>query len=308
MSKKTRPVNPLHCLIAITISTFIIIVLILLFLLPGDHCNCPSNRTEYIIEKQVLTASTKTFDSAHNLAVLVPFRERFDELLVFVPYMRKFLHDQHINHHIFVINQVDSYRFNRASLINIGYLYTKTDYDYVAMHDIDLLPLNKNLSYGYPHEQPFHVAAPNLHPRYHYANFVGGILLINRDHFKLVNGMSNKYWGWGLEDDEFFVRLRDAKLGVTRPTNIATGINDTFKHIHPAHRKRDTAKCFNQRDVTRRRDRQTGLHDVNYRLIGVSSLTIDGEPVTIINVELICDRAVTPWCDCSAKAGNKNKT
>lgn len=29
-------------------------------------------------------------------------------------------------------------------------------------------------------------------------------------------------------------------------------------------RKRDMAKCFNQREVTRRRDRQTGLRDVAY--------------------------------------------
>lgn len=94
--------------------------------------------------------------------------------------MNKFLKEQKINHHIFILNQVDSYRFNRASLINVGYIHTKNEYDYIAMHDVDLLPLNKNLRYEYPVERPFHVAAPNLHPRYHYDKFVGGILLINR--------------------------------------------------------------------------------------------------------------------------------
>lgn len=124
--------------------------------------------------------SRKKFASNHKLAVLVPFRDRFEELLEFAPHLHSFLTEQRIDHDIFILNQVDTYRFNRASLINVGYLETKANYDYIAMHDVDLLPLNKNLSYAYPKEQPFHVAAPNLHPKYHYEKFVGGILLINR--------------------------------------------------------------------------------------------------------------------------------
>lgn len=41
--------------------------------------------------------------------------------------------------------------------------------------------------------------------------------------------MSNKYWGWGLEDDEFYVRLKEANLKVYRPQNILTGSQNTFK-------------------------------------------------------------------------------
>lgn len=121
-----------------------------------------------------------TKDSHHKLAVLVPYRNRFEELLQFVPHMNKFLNDQKIPHHIFVLNQVDSYRFNRASLINVGFIFVKHDYDYIAMHDVDLLPLNSNIRYDYPDKSPFHVAAPELHPKYHYPTFVGGILLVKR--------------------------------------------------------------------------------------------------------------------------------
>lgn len=110
----------------------------------------------------------------------MPFRDRFEELLEFAPYMHNFLGKQRINHDIFILNQVDSYRFNRASLINVGYLQIKDNYDYIAMHDVDLLPLNEDLRYDYPRLQPFHIAAPNLHPKYHYSKFVGGILLVNR--------------------------------------------------------------------------------------------------------------------------------
>jgi len=53
--------------------------------------------------------------------------------------------------------------------------------DYIAMHDVDLLPLNPLLNYSYPPaDHVKHIAAPHLHPRYHYASFVGGILLITK--------------------------------------------------------------------------------------------------------------------------------
>lgn len=53
--------------------------------------------------------------------------------------------------------------------------------DYIAMHDVDLLPLNPALDYHYPPTGHVnHIAAPYLHPRYHYASFVGGILLISK--------------------------------------------------------------------------------------------------------------------------------
>lgn len=144
-----------------------------------ENCNCPSSGITQI-QYVNIPVKHKKFSSKHNLAVLVPFRDRFEELLEFAPYMHNFLNKQRINHEIFILNQVDTFRFNRASLINVGYLQTKVNYDYIAMHDVDLLPLNENLSYEYPKVQPFHIAAPNLHPKYHYSKFVGGILLINR--------------------------------------------------------------------------------------------------------------------------------
>ncbi|KAI4788144.1 hypothetical protein KUCAC02_036042, partial [Chaenocephalus aceratus] len=100
----------------------------------------------------------------HKLALIVPFRDRFDELLVFLPFMQDFLNKKKIRHKILVINQVDHYRFNRASLINVGFLESGDDTDYLAMHDVDLLPLNEALDYGFPSEGPFHVASPELHP------------------------------------------------------------------------------------------------------------------------------------------------
>lgn len=236
----------------------------------------------------------------------MPFRDRFEELLQFVPHMRTFLTDQRIPHQIYVINQVDRYRFNRASLINAGFLYACEQHarcDYMAMHDVDLLPINAQLSYAYPAAGPFHVASPELHPKYHYRTFVGGILLVSAAHFRQLNGMSNQYWGWGLEDDEFYLRIRDAGLLVQRPQNISTGTANTFLHVHDRrHRKRDTVKCFEQREVTRKRDRRTGLATLRHTVVGTRNVTVDGASVVVVNVRLECDAQQTPWCDCEAAA------
>ena len=173
----------------------------------------------------------------HKLCLIVPFRSRFEELLRFVPHMSEFLSRKRIRHSIFVVNQADALRFNRASLINVGFLHARSeagdrDCDYVGMHDVDLLPLNEHLSYEFPRRGPFHVAAPGLHPRYDYPTFLGAILLMTVADFERVRGMSNQYWGWGMEDDEFYHRLKDARLEVRRPEGLKTGTEDTFLHIH----------------------------------------------------------------------------
>ena len=48
--------------------------------------------------------------SSHRLAVIVPFRNRWEELLQFVPHIHQFLNRQKVSHSIWVINQADSHR------------------------------------------------------------------------------------------------------------------------------------------------------------------------------------------------------
>ena len=43
---------------------------------------------------------------SHRLAVIVPFRNRFEELQEFVPYMKNFLQNQSVSNDIYIVNQV----------------------------------------------------------------------------------------------------------------------------------------------------------------------------------------------------------
>ena len=47
------------------------------------------------------------------------------------------------------------------------------------MHDVDLIPQTHQIKYEYPKDGPVHIASPELHPKYHYANYVGGILMLS---------------------------------------------------------------------------------------------------------------------------------
>ncbi|KAL3864202.1 hypothetical protein ACJMK2_005907 [Sinanodonta woodiana] len=275
-----------------------------------NSCPCPETIiNQYVNSRSHLADQSATVPRAdnvskgdntsldlHKLAVIVPFRDRIEELVQFVPYVHSYFNKKKVRHKIYVINQIDNFRFNRAYLINVGFQLSHNECDYIAMHDVDLLPLNVNLSYSYPDKGPFHVSAPGLHPVYNYPTFIGGILLINNKHFEMINGMSNRYWGWGREDDELHVRLKKAGLKVSQPKNITTG-KQTFKHVHNTrNRPRDNKRYFEQSSKTNRMDRETGLKTAKYDMISANSIVIDGAPAEFISVKLYCDVQKTPWC------------
>ncbi|VDN91672.1 unnamed protein product [Brugia pahangi] len=221
-------------------------------------------------------ASLTTVIPTHMLCVLVPYRDREAELQIFVSYIADFLNKQNVLHKIIVLNQTDALRFNRASLINVGwYEADRVGCDYLAMHDVDLLPLNPQLDYSYPGKGIIrHISSPEYHPKYNYTKFVGGILLLTMSDYKVVNGMSNKYWGWGLEDDEFYLRLRDANLlsSMQRPMNLTTNRSNTFHRI-------------------------SGLNSVKYHIVGRNLLNFRKKlVVSVLNIELECDLKWTNYC------------
>lgn len=55
-----------------------------------------------------------------------------------------------------------------------------------------------------------------------YVDLFGGVSALTREHFRLVNGFSNVFWGWGGEDDDMANRIKAHHLHIARyPANIA---------------------------------------------------------------------------------------
>jgi len=247
-----------------------------------------------------LETNETTSQSKHRLAVIVPYRNRSSELEVFLPHMNSFLKLQSIDHIFMIINQVDKHRFNRAALINIGFIESQSFVDYIVMHDIDLLPLNyQELRYEYPDKGPVHLASPKYHPLYHYSTYVGGILMITCKDFERVNGMSPLYWGWGREDDNFYVRMKLAGMKIYRPSNLSTNATNTFRHIHDKSvHKRDYAKYGKQKEEGRKIYPEMGFNTTKYILINKNTKkTNEGIEYNMLDVKIECNYNLTPWCD-----------
>ena len=61
-------------------------------------------------------------ESKHNVAIIVPYRDRLPNLLVFLNNMHEFLAKQQITYGLFLVEPIKGLAFNRGLLMNIGYL------------------------------------------------------------------------------------------------------------------------------------------------------------------------------------------
>ena len=80
-----------------------------------------------------------------KLALIVPYRNREINLKAFLVYIHRYLTEQQINYYvIYVIEPAENIQFNRARLLNIGYLEALKEENFTCFifHDVDMLPEN----------------------------------------------------------------------------------------------------------------------------------------------------------------------
>ena len=170
--------------------------------------------------------------SQAKMILVVPYRDREENLRKFIPAMRT--HLQGVAHQIVVIEQAGHGLFNRAKLFNIGFALHRNANAYFCFHDVDLVPEDISFSYTYP-LVPTHLVERCSHFNYVPfsslgCNYWGGAVLFNKEDFKKINGFSNQYWGWGGEDDDLYKRIR--QVGYL-PFIKRRGRYRSLEHLHP---------------------------------------------------------------------------
>lgn len=147
----------------------------------------------------------------HKVAIIVPFRKRETQLVTFRRHMHPILSRQGLNYRIYVVEEMDDMPFNRAKLLNVGYVQASMDKDYdcYIFHDVDFLLANDHLIYNCTNSPAhFGVSASQNKHSLPYWQYFGGVVAFNKNDFIRVNAFSNCYWGYGGEDDDMYKRYK----------------------------------------------------------------------------------------------------
>lgn len=124
----------------------------------------------------------------------------FESTIIIVEQSGGKLTDSLPNYYKHLVEDENIEFFNLARTINIGFDILQkqmTDDDVFIFHPIDLLPINAN----YNVNKTTFFTINNYWLTYK-------ALAIKVSDYKKINGMSNKFWGWGLEDHDFQARLK----------------------------------------------------------------------------------------------------
>ena len=175
-------------------------------------------------EENMSTTKPTAQSNRSRVLIIVPYRNRSEQLAIFVPELSHFLSEQELEYKLVVVEHSGMAKFNKGSLINIGFLEAENIYhnklpgqdtayfDCVVVHDIDLLPIVSANSYDCL--QTPDIGAWMLSTAIEKYNWslpgisaVGGVGVTTRTVFMKANGWSNRYFGWGGEDNDFFTRL-----------------------------------------------------------------------------------------------------
>merc|ERR1712150_138617 len=164
--------------------------------------------------------------------------------------------------------------FNRASLMNIGYVESNcidSGYTCFIFHDVDLLPEDDRNLYVCPPEETnqvkhISVAVNKWKYRLQYKNYFGGVTAISKSQIKKINGFSNEFYGWGGEDDDLFHRIELANITVFRePANIAR----FTMLLHGKEKANKDLKEMMKKSTEGKHFRDDGLNSLRYDLLKI---------------------------------------
>ncbi|XP_068570149.1 beta-1,4-galactosyltransferase 1-like [Cebidichthys violaceus] len=203
-----------------------------------------------------------------KVAIIIPFRKREEHLKFWLFYLHPILQRQQLDYGVYVINQDGDQIFNRAKLLNVGYLEALKDYDYecFVFSDVDLIPMDDRNTYKC-FSQPRHlsVSMDKFGFRLPYNQYFGGVSSMSKEQYLKINGFPNNYWGWGGEDDDIFNRLSSKGMSISRPSG---DVGKCRMIRHDRDKKNDpNPQRFDRIAHTRDTMHKDGINSLSYSVV-----------------------------------------
>lgn len=174
------------------------------------------------------------------MTIIIPYRNRQQQLEQFLPHMRAYLPGAKI----IIVEQADEKPFNRGKLLNVGFLESGRDTHYV-FHDIDMLPISVDYA---PNRGVTQLAGSKIQLR----DYLGGVTMFDHDTFKRVGGYHNDYFHRA-EDNCMRFNLKRLKIPVLE-------LHGTFKELpHPRKAPEFIAALWEKAQLPRNVQDQLGV-------------------------------------------------
>lgn len=217
----------------------------------------------------------KGCNARQSVAILIPHRNRERHLLYLLHHLHPFLQRQQLHYTIYVIQQAGDATFNRAKLLNVGYLEALKDrsWDCFIFHDVDLVPENDHNLY-LCEKEPKHLVVGRNATGYklRYKGYFGGVTALTKDQFFRVNGFSNTYWGWGGEDDDLRIRVELQKMKIVRPpADVARYTMVFHKRDSGNEINKDRMKLLGRTPQVWKKD---GLNSCSYKTLSIERMPL----------------------------------
>lgn len=204
-----------------------------------------------------------------KVAFIIPFRHRDEHLKYWLYYLHPILQRQQLDYGVYVINQQDGEEtFNRAKLLNIGFVEALKEYNYdcFVFSDVDLIPMDdRNIYKCYSQPRHLSVSMDKFGFRLPYKQYFGGVSALSKDQFQKINGFPNNYWGWGGEDDDIYNRIVSRGMSLSRPDAII-GKCRMIRHNRDD-KNEPNPQRFDRIAHTRETMNSDGINSLSYKVV-----------------------------------------
>jgi hypothetical protein len=228
-----------------------------------------------------------------DINVLITYRNRSEDLKKLLPIVRKSFELLDLKPFFIISEQADGHKFNKGIIWNAGFIegLKITNCNYWVFHDVDIFE-KKPGALGYFRAD----GAAGIFCHDINCSPGGGVMCINSESYKKVNGFTNEFWNWGLEDVDFKRRVVARKIPILKPDSAVYKSHKNWSQLvaslpTPKGDNREKKMFKNQKKLHWRflqkykKDPSSvmddGLNNVKYKLINKEMIESDIVKFTI---------------------------